>query len=673
MKYLVFFLLLVFSVSAQAKIYWADSVVAVSANSAFNQSGPNQVLGEPSVSSDFGYSDCAWTVPPKTLNKSMQWITVAFEKPITTKAIFIHENFYPGSIFRIELLNEAMDRADIVYQNGNPRPLAEKGQVFKHSIKSSNFPVKYLKLHLNNYKFSNYQRAQIDAIGISDEDVDYYVDINLPKDLNFPEYPENLGKNINSKYSEVTVVISPDGNTLYFSRKGHPDNMEKDKSSKSQDIWYSELDSNGNFLPAENIGEPINNLAPNSPITAGTDGKSLILMNRYNRDGSQSMGFSVSYLDGDKWSFPEPLEIDNYYNKYEYASFSMGADGKTLILSIQRDDSRGKTDLYVSFLQDNGIWSEPKNLGNVLNTAAPEDTPFLASDNETLYFASAGHPGYGMNDIFMTRRLDDSWENWSKPVNLGSVINTSGWDSFFTIPASGEYAYFVSSYQSYGRDDIFKIKLPDALKPKTVTLIAGKVLDAKSGKPLSARIIYQELPSGNELGQARSNKTSGEYKIVLPRGKKYAFLAEADGYIAINQFIDLRDADKYAEISRNLELVPIEKGQTIRMNNIFFETAKFELLEDSYAELDRVVDLLNKNPKLNILIEGHTDSIGKDEANLLLSEQRANAVLDYILSKGIEKSRLKTKGFGEKKPISNNNTEEGRQQNRRVQFKILEM
>ncbi len=673
MKYLIFLILVLTSTHLQAKIQWADSVIAVSSNTSFNQFSPNQVLGEPSVTSEFGLSECAWTIPPKTLNKSQQWIIVSFEEAIVAKSIFIHENFYPGAIFKIELLNKAMDRADVIYQNGNPRPLAEKGQMFKQSIQASNFPVKYLKLHLNNYQFSNFQKAQIDAIGISDIDEDYFVDINLPDNLEFPEYPINLGEKINSKYSEVTVVISPDGNTLYFSRKGHPDNMEKDQGSKSQDIWYSELDSTGNFSEAKNIGAPINNIAPNSPISAGTDGKSLILMNQYNKDGSQSMGFSISYLDGKTWSFPEPIEIENYYNRYDYASFSMGADGKTLILSIERDDSQGQTDLYVSFLGDNNIWSAPKNLGKTLNTAAPEDTPFLASDNETLYFASSGHPGYGMHDIFMTRRLDDTWENWSTPVNLGSVINTSGWDSFFTIPASGEYAYFVSSYQSLGRDDIFKIKLPDALKPKTVTLIAGNVLDAKTGKAVSAKIVYQELPSGKELGQARSDKQTGEYKIVLPGGKKYAFLAEAEGYVAVNQFIDLRDSYKYNEIARNIELVPLEKGQTVRMNNIFFETAKYELLEDSYVELNRVVELLNQNPKLHILIEGHTDNVGDNSSNKILSGNRANAVFEYLTNRGIDKSRLKVKGYGESKPISDNSTEEGRKQNRRVQFKILEM
>ncbi len=673
MKYFILLFILCLQLESNATVHWAKSVVAVSANSTGRQSGPEQVLGEPNICSDFGFSECAWTIPAKTLNKSLQWIIVSFDTAIVARTIFVNESFFPGSIFKIEILNEDKTRAEIVYQNGNPMPLSEEGQMFRLAITPSGFQTKYLKLYLNNYKYSNYQHAQIDAIGISDEDENYFVDINLPKDIEFPEYPQNLGENINSKYSEVTVVISPDGQTLYFSRKGHPENMEKDVVKKSQDIWYSELDSNGAFTKAKNIGKPINNLDPNSPISAGTDGKSLYLLNRYRPDGTLTSGFSKSYLEGEKWSYPEALDIKNYYNRYEYASFSMGADGKTLILSIQRDDSRGNTDLYVSFLQSDGIWSEPKNLGDMLNTAAKEDTPFLASDNETLYFASAGHPGYGMNDIFMTRRLDDTWQNWSKPVNLGPVINTSGWDSFFTIPASGEYAYFVSSYQSLGKEDIFKIKLPEALKPKTVTLVAGKVHDAKTGKPISAKIVYQELPSGKELGQARSNQISGDYKIVLPRGKKYAFLAEAEGYIAVNQFIDLRDSYQYSEISRDLELVPIEKGQTIRMNNIFFETAKFDLLEDSFAELDGISDLLKKNPKLKIVIEGHTDSVGDDNSNLILSEERANAVYNYLVEKGINKNRLKVKGYGEKKPVAGNDTEAGKKQNRRVQFKILGM
>jgi hypothetical protein len=347
MSKVILIFLCILSVSLEAKIQWADSVVAVSASTVTKEGSPFQVLGEPSICSDFGRSECAWSIPAKTLNKSLHWIVVSFDTAIYVKTIFVHENFFPGAISKIELLDATMSRADIAYQNGNPVPLSEKGQIFKQSVTSSNFPVKFLKLYVNNYNFSSYQAGQIDAIGISAEDEDYYVDINLPKDLNFPEYPQNLGEAVNSPYSEVTVVIAPDGKTLYFSRKAHPQNIEGDKAMSSQDIWYSEIDSVGHFLPAKNIGSPLNNSEPNFPISSGTDGKSLIVANKYQEDGTVSTGFSKSYYDGKQWSFPESFSVTNYYNLDKRGSYSMGADGKTFILSIKREDSFGNKDLYV--------------------------------------------------------------------------------------------------------------------------------------------------------------------------------------------------------------------------------------------------------------------------------------------------------------------------------------
>ena len=272
--------------------------------------------------------------------------------------------------------------------------------------------------------------------------------------------------------------------------------------------------------------------------------------------------------------------------------------------------------------------------------------------------------------MFVSRRLDSTWTNSSEPVNLGPQLNTSGWDAYYTIPASGEYAYFVSTTNSYGQEDIFRVKLPESLKPKPVVLISGRVLDANNN-PVDAKIIYETLPNGKEAGIARSDPKTGEYKIALPAGAKYGFLAEAQGFIAINENLDLQNIKYYREITRDLHLVPIEQGQTIRINNIFFEFGKYELLEDSYAELNRIVGFLKDNPNISIQINGHTDNVGIPKSNLILSKKRAEAVEDYLISKGINNTRLNVKGYGQTKPIEKNNTEEGRSRTRRVEFVIL--
>jgi outer membrane protein OmpA-like peptidoglycan-associated protein len=328
-------------------------------------------------------------------------------------------------------------------------------------------------------------------------------------------------------------------------------------------------------------------------------------------------------------------------------------------------------DIYVSFLLVDGTWSEPKNLGNTINTAAEEVSPYLASDGKTLYFSTGGHPGFGDNDMFISKRLDDTWTNWTEPTNLGSEINTRGWDAYYTISAEGKYAYFVSSENSIGTEDIFRLELPSEITPDPVFLLRGKVLNSKTEQPVSASIKYETLPDGIEAGFATSNALTGDYRIVLPSGKKYGYYAVAEGFVAVNQNLDLREVYDYGELNVDLYLVPIEKGQTVRINNIFFEFGAYELLDDSFIELNRLKESLNANPQMMILVKGHTDNIGNDARNQVLSENRANSVKQYLIEQGIDSTRIRINGMGSKSPIADNNTEEGREKNRRVEFEII--
>jgi outer membrane protein OmpA-like peptidoglycan-associated protein len=307
----------------------------------------------------------------------------------------------------------------------------------------------------------------------------------------------------------------------------------------------------------------------------------------------------------------------------------------------------------------------------VVNSGDSESSPFLAADEKTLFFSSRGFSGFGSNDIFMTKRLDDTWLNWTEPQNLGAAVNSAGWDAYFTIPASGEHAYLVSRQNSLGAEDIFRVKLPKELRPEPVLLVQGTVYNAKTKQPIAAKINYEKLPTGENAGLASTDPATNKYIITLPAGYKYGFLAESPGFIGVNEFLDVTAVTDYKEVNKDLYLVPIEQGQVVRMNNVFFDSKKSDLRTESFPELNRFVNFLNANPGVTIEIAGHTDNVGKDADNQLLSEQRAKAVYTYFQKKGIALNRISAKGYGKTKPLATNDTEEGRQTNRRVEFTIL--
>jgi len=493
--------------------------------------------------------------------------------------------------------------------------------------------------------------------------------INLIADAIKGYKKENLGKNVNSKYTEIGPIVSPDGNTLYLTRKNHPQNTG---GTKNDDIWYCKRNTDGTWSEAKNIGFPINNNGHNMLTSVSADNNKLYIANTYKPDGSmKGQGLSVTTRKNNSWNIPSDIEIKNYYNNHQYVNNCLSQDNQILVQAIERKDTKGGADIYVSFLTKNGNYSEPLNLGSVINTSGYETTPFIAADNKTLYFSSNGHAGYGDNDIFVTTRLDDTWKNWSTPLNLGPEINSSDWDAYFTIPASGEVAYMVSYDNTIGEGDIVRIKLPEAAKPKPVVLVKGKVLNKKTNAPLQAVIYYYDIETNEEVGSATSNPENGEYNIILQFGKKYSFRANKENFYAVNDFLDVMNLNEYKEIEKDLYLVPVEIGQTIRLNNIFFDFNKADLKTESYEELDRLTSFLQDNKKIEIEIAGHTDNVGSDEYNQKLSQQRVESVVAYIVSKGIDKNRLQAKGYGESKPIASNETEEGKSTNRRVEFTIL--
>jgi outer membrane protein OmpA-like peptidoglycan-associated protein len=492
------------------------------------------------------------------------------------------------------------------------------------------------------------------------------LNINLPPDLPEGLVKENLGPAINTAYDEVTPKISVDGTMIFFTRKKSPDNLGG--VDDESDIWFSVSEDGEHWSPSLNMGPPINSEGVNNIVAISQDNNVMLV--------STGNDFGVYERTGEGWKPGGKLGA-HYENDSDYFEASQSADGKSILFSARSkknlfySDDFNERDLFVVLKDANGKWSNPINLGPAINTSGTEMSPFLASDGRTLYFASDGHPGYGGMDIFMSKRLDDTWTNWSQPVNLGPEINTFGFDAYYTMPASGEVAYMCTSEGGYGRSDLVRVKLPKAVKPDPVVLVVGRVLNAKTKNPVQAQIVFENIQTGREAGEAVSNPTSGAYRIALPYGVNYGLHARAKGYISVNENLELVSLSDYVRVDKDLLLVPIEVGEAIQLNNVFFEQGRPLLKPESYPELDRLVTIMNENPGMVIELGGHTDNVGNPRSLVVLSQERVSAVKKYLVQHGIAAKRITGKGHGGAMPLMKNDTEENRRMNRRVEFKIV--
>jgi len=668
-NFILVLLLICNSFNLLADVQWASKVISYSSQYSNKKYSASQSLGPPQVMTNYGTTPCSWA-PKEEGSIDGEFLHLEFKNPQKIIQIFIHETNAPGAIYKIIAYDDKL-REHIIYTKEKLVFIYDNSRFLRIILDDlTSYKVKQLKLFLNTKKVIGYN--QIEAVGISESIKNYKTTINEDKsvknDSTFSSFQKTkLSSNINSNASELLPIVSSNSKKLFFTRNFHSGNIGEEKK---QDIWYSGIDKYGNIGIPHNIGYPINNEDNNFAFSVSVDGKTILLGNKYNDDGSTEGGVSISNFDGNNWTKPKELFINNYSNLSKYSTFFLANSGKTLLMSLDNNDSYGGSDLYVSFLNKDDTWSTPKNIGNI-NTASDEYSPFLAADDKTLYFSSGGYPGYGKNDIFYSKRLDDSWQNWSTPINIGSQINTIGNDSYYSLTASNEYAYFVSSVDKVSYEDIYRLKLPVEMHAEDVMLVSGKIINKKEKKPMKAKIIYENLEDGKELGITYSNEKTGEYSITLPKGTKYGVRAEVDGYVAINENFDTDSLNSFEQVQKDINLIPLEKGQKFLLNNIFFNFAEFTLLKNSFAELNRVVSLLNNNKFLKIQINGHSDNNGTTERNMMFSLKRAKSVRDYLVSKGIDETRIIAKGFGEKMPLVSNSTFEGRNKNRRVEFEII--
>ncbi len=434
----------------------------------------------------------------------------------------------------------------------------------------------------------------------------------------------NLGKKVNSKFSEIRPTISADGNTLYYVLEGSPQNVNYKKDKRAQDVWYVTRVNDSVWSDPVHCPAPINIAKDNAVFWVSPDGNRLLLRGAFDNGNYLGRGISMCNKTADGWTKPQQLIINDYAKMAvdNYAGASLSNDGKTLLLYFSEERNSFLNDLYVSHLQDDGKWSRPLKMGNAINLDDYDEiSPFLASDNLTLYYASNRPGGKGLYDIWMSKRLDSTWTVWTEPVNLGSPINTEEWEAYFTIDAMGQYGYLSTSNKTFGGTDIVRIKLKETQRPQMVAIIYGKVYNAFTGKPMEAELNYDLIPGETAEGNAIAF-VDGTYKVTLPFGKKYALRASANNYFSVIDTIDLSEARAFMELRKDLYLQPVindgnyvidKNGKVIRTSiDSVFRQGEFSRIP--VAEFGRVKEYLLNNPdKLIELLQQINPSADKND------------------------------------------------------------
>lgn len=535
---------------------------------------------------------------------------------------------------------------------------------------------------------------------------------------------DNIGPVINTEYPEYGPVITADNSTMYFTSRrpgtiGSHERTQKDidKDRKEEryyeDIYVTHRFGNGKWSKPKNLGDPINTKGHDATVAILPDGQHMIFYNA----GASSLdgGLYEALLKGDEWSHPEKL--DKHINsKYHESSAAYSLDKKTIyFVSSKPEDNLGGIDnfadesdddhythdiFYCTWDEEKERWNEAVNIGPTINTKYNERGVFLHSDGKTLYFSSEGHNSMGGYDIFKSIHQEDG--SWSEPENLGYPVNGPDHDIFFTLSADGRKGYYASEHSDgFGKQDIYEITflgpekdvinlsednlLASVLSPVSekivepivevsasqTTILKGIVIDAVTEQPIEANIDLTDNTKNNKVATFTSNSKSGKFLVSLPSGKNYGIAVLADGYLFHSENFDIPKAQGYQEVYKEIRLKKVAVGESIILKNIFFDFDKATLRDESIPELARLISLLKEVPTMKIEISGHTDSRGTNEYNQRLSENRSKSVVNYLVKNGIAAKRLQYKGYGESKPIATNDTDDGRQQNRRTEFTIL--
>jgi len=473
-----------------------------------------------------------------------------------------------------------------------------------------------------------------------------------------PFKPVNMGPEINTVDDEYLPSVTADESTLIFTRK-----------INNNEDFYKSVKVDGKWQTATYLSDQINTPDYNEGAQSiSQDGKFLFFTGCNRPDGLGRCDIYIAQKKGDDWGkpydLPEPINTPGWESQP-----SISADGRTLYFVSNRKGGYGGYDIWKSVLTDKG-WGEPENLGPNINTSFDEQSPFIHADDSTLYFCSNGWPGLGGMDLFVSRLGKDG--QWQKPVNMGYPINTGGDENGLTLTANGKDAFFSSNtLGGLGGYDIYTFELPENVRPHVVTYVKGKVNDAKTQQPLEAAVEIIDLEKNSPVYQDYSDINAGDFLATVISGKNYGLNISKAGYLFYSQNFSLIGHEAKDPLVISVLLEPIEVGNKVILNNIFFDTNKFDLQPESLAELAKLIEFMLLNPTLKIEISGHTDNVGNDQINQTLSENRAKAVYDFLIGNKIDVSRLVYKGYGKTQPIAPNDTEDGRKKNRRTEFKII--
>lgn len=458
--------------------------------------------------------------------------------------------------------------------------------------------------------------------------------------------------------------MTADGNTLVFTA------LKSFSSQDDENLFVSNLSEKGWSVPVS-ISNNINTNNNEGTASISGDGKTLVFTACGRRDSKGSCDLYVSYKIGEEWSVP--VNMGSPINSPEWDTHpSLSADGRMLFFTSNRRGGFGREDIYMSTKDEKGNWTIPQNLGKNINTSESEIGPFIHANGKTLFFSSNGWLGMGGQDLFYTNLSDTGW---STPVNLGYPLNTSNDESGVLIRADMKKGYYSASKRQNGKDAssiLYEFSVPEDLKKMSqVTLTKGMVTDAETQNPLKAKIELIDLSKNKVVSIVESDEKNGSYVLVLTEGSEYAIYVSAEGYLFKSLTFNYSNPKEFDPMTLDIALEKAKQGSHVVLNNIFFESGKFEIQEKSIPELEKVKKFLSLNPKLLVEISGHTDNIGKFDDNKKLSEARAKAVVDYLVNHGIPSDRLKFVGYADKQPLAENTDEQGRQLNRRIEFKIL--
>lgn len=584
-------------------------------------------------------------------------------------------NLFKQSIKKAPKFLNAYDALANTYQKDNQLINSKNTYLKLLSLKSDHFFGLYelgnIYFDLGNLDSSEFYYRRFLRINSSNDKYAQNAQLNL-RNINFSRdafknpvnvNPVNMGSSINSENQEYSPAFAIDEKTIYITKR--MGNLSDNRPN--EDLYFAELNDES-WDKVKDIGPPINTIENEGAFSISSDGNYIFFTSCSRNGGKGQCDIWLTSKKNNRWDEPKNLQSP-INTKYWESQPSISSDGRMLYFSSDRPGGYGGTDIWVSEFSNSG-WSAPKNLGPTVNTCKDEQFPFIHSDNRTLYFSSNGHPGLGKSDLYLTRK--DVKLNWETPINMGFPINSRGQDWNLVVARDGKTAYFSSDQlKGFGGLDIYTFQLPEKLQAEKVSYLRGYVRDAITKQPLSANVELSPI-NGEPTTLTYAKPGTGMFLVPLKTNMKYALTIDKDGYLFYTEFYNMPAIQRDQPIELFIDLEKIKLGNSVVLKNIFFDTDKSDIKDESKQELEKLIDFLSENNSIRIEISGHTDNVGDSKHNMVLSENRAKSVCDFLTNNGIEKSRLTYKGFGDTQPIKQNNTDENRAKNRRTEFKIIQ-